>query len=144
MLVYDTMWNATRRMAEAIGEGIREAAPDVTVKLLNSSKIDKTDIITEVFRSKAVVMGSPTVNNGYLYSVAGILELMRGAKFKKKKAAAFGSYGWSGESVKLINEELVKAGFKLVDDGRRIQWGPDGAVLEELRDYGRTLAEKFR
>ena len=144
VLVYDTMWNATRRMAEAIGEGIREAAPDVTVKLLNSSKIDKTDIITEVFRSKAVVMGSPTVNNGYLYSVAGILELMRGAKFKKKKAAAFGSYGWSGESVKLINEELVKAGFELVDDGRRIQWGPDGAVLEELRDYGRPLAEKFR
>lgn len=68
---------------------------------------------------------------------------MRGAKFKKKKAAAFGSYGWSGESVKLINEELVKAGFELVDDGRRIQWGPDGAVLEELRDYGRTLAGKI-
>lgn len=144
VLVYDTMWNATRRMAEAIAEGIGEAAPETTVKLLNTSKIDKTDVITEVFRSKAVVMGSPTVNNGYLYSVAGILELMRGAKFKKKKAAAFGSYGWSGESVKLINEELVKAGFELADDGRRIQWGPDGAVLEDLRAYGRTLAEKFR
>ena len=83
-IIYDTMWNATRRMAETIAEGISEADPKATVKIFSASKTDKTDIITEVFRSRAVLAGSPTVNNGYLYSIAGILELIRGMKFKNK------------------------------------------------------------
>ena len=142
-IVYDTMWNATRKMAEAIADGLRMADPSVTVKLFNASKSDKTDIITEAFRSRALIVGSPTVNNGYLYAIAGILELIRGAKLKKKKAAAFGSYGWSGESVKLINEELTKAGFEVVDDGFRVNWVPDEAMLAQLREYGSALAAKL-
>ena len=142
-IVYDTMWNSTRRMAETIAEGIKEADPQTTVKLFNASKSDKTDIITDVFRSKAVVMGSPTVNNGYLYAIAGILELIKGAKFKGKKAAAFGSFGWSGEAVKMLNEELKDAGFSVVCEGRRVNWVPDEAVLEEMRAYGRELAAAF-
>ena len=142
-IVYDTMWNATRKMAEAIADGIRQADPSVTVKLFSASKTDKTDIVTEVFRSRAVLMGSPTVNNGYLYAIAGILELIRGAKLKKKKAAAFGSYGWSGEAVKLMNEELTKAGFELVDDGFRTTWAPDNETLEKLREYGSAFAAKL-
>ena len=143
-IVYDTMWNSTRRMAETIAEGLKEADPGVTVKLFNASKSDKTDIVTEVFRSKAIVMGSPTVNNGYLYAIAGILELIKGAKFKNKKAAAFGSYGWSGEALALINGELKDAGFDVVDEGRRINWVPDEAALDEMRAYGRILAAKFQ
>ncbi len=73
----------------------------------------------------------------------GILELMKGAKFKKKKAAAFGSYGWSGESVKLINEELEKTGFEVVDAGKRITWAPDEEMLKALHTYGMELAEKL-
>jgi flavorubredoxin len=142
-IIYDTMWNATRKMAEAIADGIREADPSVTIKLYNAAKTDKTDIITEVFCSRAILVGSPTVNNGYLYSIAGILELIRGAKLKKKKAAAFGSYGWSGESVKLINEELVKAGFTLVDDGFRTLWVPNDDVLSKLREYGKNFYAKL-
>lgn len=142
-ILYDTMWESTRKMAEAIAEGIRDFDPQITVKLFNCSKSDKTDLITEVFRSKGVVMGSPTVNNGVLYSIAGILELMKGAKFKGKKAAAFGSYGWSGEAVKLMNEELEKAGFAVIDAGKRSTWVPDEAMLAEYRAYGRTLAEAF-
>jgi len=142
-IVYDTMWNSTRKMAEAIASGIEQTDKDVTVKLLNSSKIDKTDIITEVFRSKAILVGSPTVNNGYLYSTAGILELIRGMKMKNKFAAAFGSYGWSGESVKMINEELAKAGFTLIDEGFKTLWTPDEEVTEKLREYGRNFAAKL-
>ncbi len=142
-ILYDTMWNATRRMAEAIADGIRQYDSTVTVKLFNSSKTDKTDLVTEVFRSKAVLFGSPTVNGGYLYSIAGILELLRGAKLKNKKAAAFGSYGWSGESVKLMNEELQKAGFTLVSEGLRTTWVPDEDKLSEIKAFGYDLAEKF-
>ncbi|MFY9174283.1 MAG: anaerobic nitric oxide reductase flavorubredoxin [Peptococcia bacterium] len=143
-IVYDTMWNGTRRMAEAIAEGIGIAAPELTVKLYNSSRTDKTDIITEVFRSRAVLIGSPTVNNGLLYSIAGILELMRGLKMKNKAAAAFGSYGWSGESVILINELLSKAGFELIDEGFRTMWTPDEETLLKLREYGKEFYTKLK
>jgi anaerobic nitric oxide reductase flavorubredoxin len=58
-VVYDTMWNGTRTLAENIAEGIRSADPDVTVKVFNISKTDDNDVITDVFKSKTVVIGSP-------------------------------------------------------------------------------------
>ena len=76
--VYDTMWESTRRMAECIAEGIRQADPDVVIKLMNAAKEDKSDIATEVFKSKAVLVGSPTINYGFAYSIGGMLELIRG------------------------------------------------------------------
>ncbi len=142
-VLYDTMWNATRKMAEAIAYGITQSDKSIAVKLFNTSRTDKTDIVTEVFRSRAVLVGSPTVNNGYTYSVAGILELLRGVKLKGKLAASFGSYGWSGESVKLINEELVKAGFMLADEGIRTAWVPDETEYAKLADYGKAFYAKL-
>ena len=124
-IVYDTMWNGTRALAENIARGIQLADPDVTVKLFNLPKSDQNDVITEVFKSKTVVVGSPTFNNGILHTMAGFAHLMKEMKFKNKKAAAFGCYGWSGESVKILNELLQGAGFELIDEGDRTQWYPD-------------------
>ena len=142
-IVYDTMWNSTRLMAEAVARGMRKAAPGVTVKLFNASKEDKNDILTEVFRSKAVLVGSPTINNGVSYAVAGLLEMMKGMKLKQKKAAAFGSYGWSGEGVKLLSAALSEAGFELVDDGIRTLWVPDEAALAACEEYGSSFMAKL-
>lgn len=139
-VVYDTMWNSTRRMAEVLAEGIREAAPEYTVKLFNAARTDKNDIITEVFRSRAILVGSPTINRGYLSSLGGLLEMMRGLGFKKKMAAAFGSYGWSGESVKMLSEHLAACGFEVPHDGLRELWRPDGDALERCREFGRRFA----
>jgi anaerobic nitric oxide reductase flavorubredoxin len=140
-LVYDSMWGSTRRMAEAIAAGIQQADPSVRVKLMNSAKEDKNDIITEVFRSKAILLGSPTINNGYLFSVGGLLEMMKGLKFKKKKAAAFGSYGWSGEAVRQLSGALGDSGFQVINEGFRLLWVPDEAGLAACTDYGRQLAQ---
>ncbi len=138
-ILYDTMWNGTRVMAESIADGIREADRSVTVKLFNASKTDKNDIITEVFKAKTVGVGSPTINQGILSSVAAIIEEMRGLKFKKKKAFAFGSYGWSGESVKMITEGLTLAGFDLVGGGIRALWNPDDDTVKACIDFGRKI-----
>lgn len=135
-IVYDTMWNSTRIMAESIADGIRKADPSVTVKLMNAAKEDKNDIITEVFRSKAILMGSSTINNGHLYAIGGLMEMIKGLKFKNKAAAAFGSYGWSGEAVKQLTEGLEKAGFRIVDEGRRALWVPDEAERAACVEYG--------
>ena len=139
-IVYDTMWQSTRLMAQAIADGIRTASPDTTVMLMNAAHDDKNDILTQMFRSKAVLVGSPTVNNGFTYAIAGILEMAKGLKFKKKKAAAFGSYGWSGEASKLITEHLQKAGFEIVNDGIRTLWVPDEDALKQAHDYGEAFA----
>jgi len=142
-IVYDTMWNGTRRMAEAIAEGIRSTNSEFEVKLINSGKSDKNDIITEVFKSSMVLVGSSTINRGILSSTASILEMIKGLSFKGKKGAAFGAYGWSGESVKLITEELTKAGFEIVSPGIKELWNPEDVALERCRDFGRTIAEKL-
>lgn len=138
-IFYDTMWNGTRHMAEAIAEGIKEADDKVDLKLYNVSKTDKNDVATEIFKSKAVIAGSPTVNKGILSSMSGMLDLIKGLQFKGKKAAAFGTYGWSGEAVKELNELLKKAGFELVDEGIREKWNPDEVALARCREFGKNF-----
>ncbi len=140
-LVYDSMWESTRKMAESIIRGIRSADPDVTVKLFNSAREDKNDIITEIFKSKAILVGSSTINNGYLNSIGGLLEMVRGLKFKGKKAAAFGSYGWSGEAVKQITEHLAHAGFGIVNDGIRSLWVPDASAEQDCVAFGEQFVK---
>ncbi len=140
-IVYDTMWDATRKMAEAISEGIVAENKSIAIKQFNSSHSDKNDIVTEVFKSKAVIVGSSTINKGILYSTAGFLEQIKGLGFKNKKGGVFGSYGWSGESTKIICEDLTKAGFDLIDEGIKVLWEPDEAGLDICREYGRKIGK---
>jgi flavorubredoxin len=141
-IIYDTMWNGTRVMAEKIANGISDADSEVNVKLFNLAKSDKNDVITEIFKSKALLVGSPTINRGSLVSVAGLLEEIKGLQFKNKKAAAFGCYGWSGESTKIISDNLTSAGFELVDDGVKAMWNPDDENVNKCIEYGKLFAGK--
>jgi anaerobic nitric oxide reductase flavorubredoxin len=140
-LIYDTMWNGTRRMAEKIAEGIHKTDPETTIKLYNSATTDKNDIITEVFKSKMILVGSPTINKGILSSVAGLMEEVRGLNFKNKKAAAFGAFGWSGESVRMIAELLKKSGFEVVDEGIKEEWNPDEDAMARCVSYGENIGK---
>jgi anaerobic nitric oxide reductase flavorubredoxin len=143
-IIYDTMWNATRRMAELIAEGIAEADPEVVVKLYNSARSDKNDIITEVFRSKGIMVGSPTINRGMLSSTAAILEEIRGLSLKEKQGAAFGAFGWSGESVKMITEGLRTAGFTVGSEGLKHPWNPGEEGIAACRAFGRDFAQQLK
>jgi flavorubredoxin len=142
-IAYDTMWNGTRIMAEEIAKGLGGADPSVTVKLFSSCHTDKNDLIAEFFKSKAVVVGSPTINHGILSSVAALLEMVRGLGFKGKQAAAFGTYGWSGESPRMIAEALRGAGFSVASDPLKIAWNPSEADRATCREFGESLARAF-
>jgi len=142
-LVYDTMWDGTRIMAEHIARGIREKDPDITVKLYNAAKHDKNDIITEIFKSKAILTGSPTINRGILTAMAALMEEVKGLGFKKKNAAAFGTYGWSGESVKLLSDLLQESGFKVVNDGLKVLWNPDEKSRKKVIAFGQSFADSM-
>ncbi len=140
-IIYDTMWDGTRKLAEAIAEGIKQADATVNIKLYNTGRKDKNDILTEIFQSKAILVGSPTVNNGVLSSIAGIMEEIRGLQFKNKKAAAFGTYGWSEKSVKMIGQLLNEAGFEVVNDGYKVSWNPDEATLDGAVEFGKSFVK---
>ena len=139
-IIYDTMWDGTKIMAENIAKGIHEADEKINVKLFNLSKSDKNDVITEIFKSKIMLIGSPTINHGILTSVAGIIEEIKGLGLKNKKAAAFGCYGWSGESIKILTEQLDKSGFSIINEGIRVMWNPDKESLERCLDFGKKIA----
>ncbi len=138
-ILYDTMWDGTRKMAEAIASGITAADGSVNVKLYNTGRRDKNDIITEIFKSKAIIVGSPTINRGVLSSIAGIMEEIQGLSFKNKKAAAFGAYGWSGESVGILSKKLQEGGFQVVNEGLKGLWNPDEQSEEECVRFGKQF-----
>lgn len=134
-IAYDTMWNGTEAIAHKIASEIHAQSPDTVVKVFNIAKSDKNEVMTEVFKSKAIAVGSPTVGCSILSSVAGWLEFLKQLKFKNKRAAAFGCYGWSGESVKILQAKLKESGFDVIDDNIRSQWNPeesDYAAVPEL------------
>ncbi len=141
-IIYDTMWDGTRMLAEHIAKGIKQADDKVTVKLFNISRRDINDVVTEVFKSKAILLGSPTINKGILNAMSALIEMITGLKFKKKKATAFGCYGWSGESVKILNDHLSKAGFDVIVDGFKAMWQPGEEALAQALAFGKDFAGK--
>lgn len=130
-IVYDTMWEGTMQLAHKIGKEISSISPATKVKIFNVSKTNKNDIMTEVFKSKAIAVGSPTVGQNILSSVGGWLDFLKELKFKNKKAAVFGCYGWSGESTKVLRERLTDAGFEVVAPEIKCNWMP---VEDDLHD----------
>ena len=139
VILYDTMWQATERMAEAIGDGLRDMGIDY--KLLHMSVTDRNDALVEVFRAKTVIVGSPTFNKGVLPTISPLCTDLQGLGFKNKQGAGFCSYGWSGEALAHIEDHLEEAGIPPVRDGIRCKWQPDAEDLKKCRQFGRDLGK---
>ena len=138
VVVYDTMWHSTETMAEALVDALGGEGVEATPCHLRANH--RSDIMTEVLDAGAVVVGSPTLNNGFFPTVSDFLTYMKGLKPKNKVGAAFGSYGWSGEAVKLITKELEQMDFNVIDPGVRIQYVPDENSLDACRELARKIA----
>ena len=141
-IFYDSMSNNTRMMADALAQGIHDVDAGVAVKVFNVSKHDKNEILTNVFRSKAIMVGSSTMNNVMMPKVAGMLEEITGLRFKHKQAGAFGSYGWNGGAVDRIHSRLTDAGFTTALS-LKAKWRPDGEALRACRAHGQQLAKQW-
>ena len=139
LVIYDTMWHSTQRMAEAIVDALVEEG--VEAKPMHLRNWHRSDIMTEVLDAGAIIVGSPTLNNGIFPTVSDFLTYIKGLKPKNKVAAAFGSYGWSGESVKLINKELEQMKFDIIDPGLRLQYVPDDKGLNACHALGKKIAK---
>ena len=141
-VIYDTMWEGTAKVAHAIADEIYNQNPNTVVKVFCIPKSDKNDIMTEVFKSKAICVGSPTVVGRLLSSVAGWMEMLTQLRFKGKRAAAFGCYGWSGEAVQIIQEKLTEAGFEVIPETVRPNFNPEQIDYDEIPKLVNSLVPK--
>ncbi len=142
VIVYDTMWQSTQKLAEAIVDGLCQTGVEAKPMHLRTSH--RSEVMTEILDAGAVLVGSPTMNNGLFPTVMDFLTYMKGLKPNKKIAAAFGSYGWSGESVKLINKELEEMKFELIDPGLKIQFVPGPQGIEAAFQLGQKVGQALQ
>jgi len=142
LVIYDTMWHSTEMMAQAIMEGLVEEG--VSARSFDLAVSHRSDIITEVLDAGALIIGSSTLNNGMLPQMADLLHYMRGLRPANKIGAAFGSYGWSGEAVKLINTIMEEMKFRVLDPGIRVQYVPTQDDLKKCVDLGRKVARTLK
>jgi flavorubredoxin len=134
VVLYDTMWQSTEKMAERITSGISSVGIEAIPMHLR--KWHRSDVMTEVMDASAVIVGSPTLNNGIYPTISDVLTYIKGLRPKNKIGAAFGSFGWSGEAVKIINSELEAMNIELADQGVRVKYVPDGDHLKECFEFG--------
>jgi anaerobic nitric oxide reductase flavorubredoxin len=142
VIIFDTMYHATKMMAEAIGQGL--ANKGIACKLFNIATTDKSDLNTEIFKARGVIIGSCTVNNMVLRPTAALLEEMRGMRFKNKVAAGFGAYGWSGEAPKIISQKLGEAGLKVAQEPISFRYRPNAEELAQCVQFGEKFAESMK
>ncbi len=138
LVIYDTMWGSTEIMATEIAETVRTEG--VEVKLLNLRKNTRSHIMKEMLDAAAFAVGSPTLNNGLFPTIGDFLVYIKGLRPQKKKAMAFGSYGWGGGAVKTIEQELKNAGIEVLEPGLQVRYRPYEKELEKCRKIGEQLA----
>jgi len=141
VVVYETMWGATEKMARKIAEGIIDS--QVEVKLFDINQSDRTEIIKEMLDSKAYIVGSSTHDNDMLPAIAGFLGFLKGLRPKNRVACVFGSYGWAGGAVKSIENILKEAGIEIVQSSLAIRYVPDENETKQCYEYGRDFVKKL-
>ncbi len=137
VIFYDTMWRSTEKMALAAAQGVEEAGLSARVMWLKANH--HSQVQTEIFDAGAVLVGSPTHNNGILPEVLKMLGYMKGLKPRNKVGGAFGSFGWSGEAVKIITEWLQSMEIELPSQPVKWKHTAGGEDFEQCRELGRTV-----
>jgi flavorubredoxin len=142
VVLYDSMWDSTRSMAKAVGEGLHEGGADP--RLLHARGCHRSDVMTQLLEAGALVVGAPTLNNGLFPTVADHLTYIRGLRPRNLVGAAFGSYGWSGEAVKAVESYLTDMEIELVEEGLRVKWVPTADDLARCRELGFAVAQRMK
>ena len=142
VVVYETMWGATEKMAVQIADGLIKSG--IEVKVFEVNQTDRTEIIGEMLDAKCFVFGSSTHDNDMLPNIAGFLELLKGLKPKNRITALFGSYGWAGGAIGSIEKVVKESGFEIVQAPMTLQYMPDKNDAEKCFNWGVDLAENIK
>jgi flavorubredoxin len=137
LVIYDTMWRSTEAMGLAIADGLVQQG--ISVQVLDLRYNHRSDVMTQVLEAKALILGSPTLNNGMLPRMADMLHYLRGLRPQNKIGAAFGSFGWSGEGMKMVADALEEMKVELVDPGIKVKFVPDEEALNQCEELGMRI-----
>jgi len=141
VVVYDTMWGSTDKMARSIVDGLIAGGLKAEAMCLKANH--RSDIVTEVLDAGALIVGSPTINSNMFPSVADVLYYLKGLRPQNLIGAVFGSYGWSGEAVRQIKDILTDMKVEIIADELKIRYVPDNEALENCFNFGRQIAEEL-
>jgi flavorubredoxin len=142
VVVYATMWHSTEKMAGAIAEAlVREG---IKVRLLSINETHRSEVVYEVLNAGALIVGSSTLNNNILPQMADVMTYLKGLKPVNLIGAAFGSYGWSGESVRHLEEMLKEMKVEIAAEAVAVKHVPDEVVLTKCQELGKAIAAKLK
>ena len=141
VIVYETMWGSTEKMARAIARGLVDSG--MGVQLFDINQADRTEVITEMLDARGFLFGSSTHDNDMLPQISGFLELVKGFKAKNRIAGVFGSFGWAGGAVKEIEEVVKLSGIELAVPSISAKFVPDTDELNACYEFGRSFAGKI-
>ncbi len=142
VIVYETMWGATEKMARRITDGIVDSGAEA--KVYNIATSDRTEVLNDMLDAKGFLFGSSTHDNDMLPSIAAFMELFKGLKPKNRIAAVFGSHGWAGGAVKEIEAVAREAGAEVIQPGLALQYVPDARELENCYEFGKSFAQRIK
>lgn len=142
LIVYDTMWGATKKIALALKDGLEAAGVPVVVRFLQTSHI--SEIMTDVLTSKALFLGSPTLNNGMLPTMSAFLTYLKGLRPQNRMGLAFGSYGWGGQGAKEVSAAMQEMGWEQPQEYVNLLYAPDPEELDEVREKGKKLGAQIK
>ena len=139
LIVYDSMWGSTEKIAYALRGGIEEAGIHVTMRNLKNTHI--SDVITDVISSKLILLGSPTLNNTMLPTMGGFLTYLKGLRPKNRIGFVFGSYGWGGQAVGEIEKIIKDLSWDMPVESINLNYVPDEKELLDVRKKGKKLGK---
>ncbi len=142
LIVYDSMWGSTEKIAKALQEGLEDGGIPTTMRNLKNTDI--SDIMTDVLSTRLILVGSPTLNNGMMPSVAGFLTYLKGLRPRDRIGFVFGSYGWGGQAVGEIQKILTDLNWDMPEESININYVPDNKELNEIKKIGNNLTKYIK
>ncbi len=139
VIIYDSMWHSTEKMAKSISNGL--LSEGVQSRVMSAKVNHRSDIMVEVLRAKGLILGSPTLNNGVMPTMADVCTYVKGLRPRKKVGGCFGSFGWSGESVKHLNGFLEAMQCEIVEPGLKIKNVPTHDQFKECFELGVSVGK---
>lgn len=141
-IAYVSAYGNTGKLAEKIAEGIKLAG-DIDVELADIEMMDMFELEEKIEKSSALLIGSPTINQNTLLPIYKMFAVTNPITNRGKLAGAFGSYGWSGEAVDIIQSHLKNLKLKVELDGLKTTFVPFDEAFEKSISYGKKFGEKL-
>lgn len=142
VVLYDTMWKSTEKMAKAVAEGVIAGGAKPT--LMHAHGVHRSDVATRLLDSGGLIAGASTLNNEMLPAMADVMTYVKGLRPKGLVGGAFGSYGWSGESPAKLNAMLEEMGVEIPAAPVKVKYAPTCEGLTECFNLGKAVAEKLK